>query len=290
MVGISDARSSHCGSTSVQSTAMRWQQLLPFDDRPRAALYAGVVLAEKEPAGLELLWPRSRLDVTPPFLCCRERSKERLAAGRGQTIWSGIVATSSSSRDRSASASLEPPAAPRDRLTNDVLLYLLQGGSPEASLRTFAAAVGVSHSLLLYHFGSTTGLLAAVHLACEQREREHLAGLTSNGDAARDPVRLMRRMWRHLALPEMWPVYRLGFALRVRADVTTQAQDKERDDWAEALQPVIRSLGVPPASLRDEALLWIGTCRGLLWELVTGADPRRVDRAAERFFSRYQQV
>lgn len=192
-------------------------------------------------------------------------------------------------RDISSGAAVAPaPVVPRDRLAGAVLDYLVAGGAPDASLRTFAAAVGVSHSLLLYHFGSTTGLLAAVHLACEERARRHLARLTPATGAASDPLPVMRRMWRHLAEPDMWPVYRVGFALRLRADVPVGDQDEQRDEWGEALQPLIAALGLPPARGRDEALLWIATCRGLLWELVTGADPRRVHRAADRFFSHYR--
>ena len=175
-------------------------------------------------------------------------------------------------------------AAARGRLAEAVLTHLLDGGSPEGSLRSFASAVGVSHSLLLYHFGSTSGLLSAVHIACEQREREHLATLQISG---KRPVPVMRAMWQHLAQPHMWPVYRLGFALRLRADVRTEDQDTERDAWVTVLQPLVSELDIGPGRTRDESLLWVATCRGLLWELVTGADPKRVDRAAERFFAHY---
>ena len=172
----------------------------------------------------------------------------------------------------------------RDKLTDAALAQLLDAGSPEQSLRSFAAALGVSHSLLLYHFGSTVGLLSAVHRACEQRQREHLGTLRTGGA---DPVAIMRAMWRHLAVPSMWPVYRLRFALRVRADVVTTAdQQAERDQWVAAVVPLVRALGIPRA--RDEALLWVATCRGLLWELVTGADPVVVNRAAHRFFGHYR--
>ncbi|WP_375493733.1 TetR/AcrR family transcriptional regulator [uncultured Jatrophihabitans sp.] len=172
----------------------------------------------------------------------------------------------------------------REKLTAAVLAHLLDGGSAQGSLRSFAAAAGVSHSLVLYHFGSTSGLLAAVHLACEQREREHLSALQIGGA---EPVAVMRAMWKHLAQPRMWPVYRLGFTLRLRADVPVTDQDGERDAWITTLQPLMSSFGLTPARARAEAILWVATCRGLLWELVTGADPRRIHQAAERFFAHY---
>ena len=133
-------------------------------------------------------------------------------------------------------------------------------------------------------FGSTSGLLSAVHLACERLARDHLAALRT-GDT--EPTLVMRAMWRHLAEPRMWPVYRLGFALRLRAEVPTDQQDTERESWVTALQPLVSALDLDRAHARDESLLWVATCRGLLWELVTGAQPESVHRAAERFFARY---
>ncbi|KAA9156942.1 hypothetical protein FPZ12_026360 [Amycolatopsis acidicola] len=101
-----------------------------------------------------------------------------------------------------------------------------------------------------------------------------------------DPRAVMNAMWKHLAAPEMWPLYRVGFALQLRDDVSTP--DEERAAWAEVLIPVLRDLGFTPAHARDEALLWVATCRGLLWELVTGADEKSVHRAARRFFAHYR--
>jgi AcrR family transcriptional regulator len=178
-----------------------------------------------------------------------------------------------------------PEPSARQRLAEAVLDHLIRDPRTDQSLRGFAAAVGVGHSLLLYHFGSTTGLLGAVHLACERRQREHLAGLRTGDD---DPRATMRALWDHLAEERMWPLYRLGFALRLRADVPSPDQSAERDKWVAALGPVLVALGVPGAGAADEALLWLAACRGLIWELVTGADPAAVHRAAGRFVTRYR--
>lgn len=61
----------------------------------------------------------------------------------------------------------------------------------------------------------------------------------------RAPVAVMRATWRHLADPGMWPVYRLGFALRSRAYVATADHTAERDNWVAALKPLAEGLGVP---------------------------------------------
>ncbi|SEG65616.1 transcriptional regulator, TetR family [Actinacidiphila yanglinensis] len=172
----------------------------------------------------------------------------------------------------------------KDELTGAVLDHLLSGAGGEGldrSLRALAGAIGVGHSLLLYHFGSRDGLLAAVHEECERRERAHLAAFGAEDADARTT---MHRMWRHLAEPRMWPVYRLGFALRARRPA---GADAVREPWIDELLPLVRAMGVPGAGARAEALLWLATCRGLLFELVTGADPLAVDAAAEAFFAHY---
>lgn len=167
----------------------------------------------------------------------------------------------------------------REALTSAALDHFLTGGATDESLRTTATALGVGHSLLIYHFGSRDGLLAAVHAACEQRLRDDLAALEVGST---DPSDVIGSMWRHLADPLRWPLYRLGFALVAR---TGQAPEDDVRFWTQALRPLVVATGTPDGDADDEALLWLATTRGLLWQLVTGADPGAVDRAAERFLA-----
>lgn len=164
-----------------------------------------------------------------------------------------------------------------------VLEHLLDSGRTDTSLRSLAAGSGVSHSLLLYHFGSRDGVLLAVHQACEQRQREHLASLHLTSD---DPFTIMREMWHHLAQPAMWPLYRLGFALGSSGPAVGAAA-AERERWLEVLRPLVLAVGTPAEAASAEAQLWLATCRGLLWELVTGADHPTVTQAATSFFTHY---
>ena len=50
----------------------------------------------------------------------------------------------------------------RDRLLAAAVSHALSGGIADLSLRELAAAIGTSHRMLIYHFGSRQGLLAAV--------------------------------------------------------------------------------------------------------------------------------
>lgn len=172
----------------------------------------------------------------------------------------------------------------KERLTCAALDHLLTDGRLDESLRTTAAALGVAHSLLLYHFGSHDDLLVAVHRACEQRLRDHLAELHLR---TADPVETMIAMWRHLADPAIWPLYRLGFSLRTRGGVSDVPTDGDRAQWAAVLRPLVTATGIPELEVPAETVLWLSVAQGLLWELVTGADPATVDRAARRFIARY---
>jgi AcrR family transcriptional regulator len=49
--------------------------------------------------------------------------------------------------------------------------HALDTGIADLSLRQLAAAIGTSHRMLLYHFGSREGLLAAVTRAVEEQQQ-----------------------------------------------------------------------------------------------------------------------
>src|ERR1700745_3507087 len=93
----------------------------------------------------------------------------------------------------------------RERLLAAAVDQAMRGGIADQSLRELAAAIGTSHRMLLYHFGSREGLLAAVTLAVEEAERATLrqAGPISADDA--------RRFWAHYSDPALWPQERLFF-------------------------------------------------------------------------------
>ena len=50
-------------------------------------------------------------------------------------------------------------AGPRERLLAGAIEHVSQHGVGEISLRQLAAALGTSHRMLLYHFGSRGALL-----------------------------------------------------------------------------------------------------------------------------------
>src|SRR5690242_15798858 len=102
----------------------------------------------------------------------------------------------------------------RDHLLAAAVGHALNAGIADLSLRQIAAAIGTSHRMLIYHFGSREGLLVAVTQAVEEQQR---AALLESGAASQDP----RHAWERLSDPALWPQERLffelyGYALRGR--------------------------------------------------------------------------
>ena len=62
----------------------------------------------------------------------------------------------------------------RAELLDRVVADVAEHGLTDRSLRDIAAAVGTSHRMLLYHFGSRQGLVAAIVQSVEAAQRQLL--------------------------------------------------------------------------------------------------------------------
>jgi AcrR family transcriptional regulator len=170
---------------------------------------------------------------------------------------------------------------PRDALLDKVMAYAAEHGIADKSLREIATGVGTSHRMLLYHFDSREGLLAAIVGAVEEQQRAVLAALSEDGD----PAEVMLRLWEQVSQPALRPYVRLFFAavgLAVQGVPGTQTLlDNLTTPWLEQGGEAARRLGVPadPAAIR----LGVAVSRGLLLELLAGAAPADVN-ASYRLF------
>jgi len=153
-------------------------------------------------------------------------------------------------------------------------------GLGDRSLRDLAAAVGTSHRMLLYHFGSRDGLVAAVVEMVEADQRAVLAELAGT---ATGPADLIRRLWQRVSAPEVLPFVRLFFetvAHRGTADLTTP--------WIEDSAPITEAFGMPfdPAEIR----LGVAVTRGLLVDVILTGDVDAASASLERFISMWEQT
>lgn len=186
----------------------------------------------------------------------------------------------------------EQGISPRERLLGAAVDHVAAHGIGEVSLRQLATALGTSHRMLVYHFGSKEGLLVEVIRAVEARQREALADLAADADL---PVaEQARRMWRRLADPALWPHERLFFevygqALQGRPH-TAALLDGIVDSWLEPLTALNIAQGLTPERARASARLGIAVTRGLLLDLLATGDRPGTDAAMELFIEMYQRL
>jgi AcrR family transcriptional regulator len=180
--------------------------------------------------------------------------------------------------------------AAADVLLDRVIAYAAAEGITDKSLREIAGGVGTSHRMLLYHFGSREGLLAAIVGAVEAQQRDVLASLVRDTGGA-TPAEVMLRLWRQVSDPALRPYVRLFFAtvgLAVQGAPGTQALlDGLTNPWLDEGADAATQLGVDadPVALR----LGVAVSRGLLLELLAGADPDTVDASYRLFVDMWQQ-
>lgn len=168
----------------------------------------------------------------------------------------------------------------RDRLLDAAVVHAMKVGIAELSLRELAAAIGTSHRMLIYHFGSRQGLLVAVTQEVEQR---HKATYLRSPDSTEDP----RQSWGRISHPNLWPQERLFFELYAQAlqgrPGTEGFLDGVVESWVEPLRDAFLAAGDDEASARADARLAVAVTRGLLLDLLATGDRVGVDEAFERY-------
>ena len=181
------------------------------------------------------------------------------------------------------------PATPRQRLLDAVIAHFTAEGLADQSLRRIAQAVGSSHRMLLYHFGSKDGLLLAVVREVEARTQRRLEVLGEDVPGEADAV--IRRMWAYLSDPALGDFERLFFALYGRAlqgDGSIRSLlDDDVAHWLDANVALTAPWGLPADLARTHARLGLAVTRGLLMDLLATGDRAGVESALEIFARGY---
>jgi AcrR family transcriptional regulator len=175
---------------------------------------------------------------------------------------------------------------PREKLLAAAVDHVAEHGVGELSLRQLAGALGTSHRMLIYHFGSTEGLLVEVVREVERRQRETFAAVDAS---AATPAEAMRRQWRRLTDPALWPHERLFFEMYGQAlqrrPGTEALLDGIVESWLDTAEQLAGQLGIPPRQARAQARLGIAVVRGLLLDLLATGDRKGVNEAMELFIA-----
>jgi AcrR family transcriptional regulator len=171
---------------------------------------------------------------------------------------------------------------PRQRLLTAAVEHALEAGIVDLSLRDIATAIGTSHRMLIYHFGSREGLLVAVVREVERREREALTSTELSADAS-------RRFWAHLADPALRSQERLFFELYAHALLGRPGTEGFLDDvvtsWTAPVEEALVESGADRTQARAFARLGLAVTRGLLLDLLATGDEAGTTEAYEFFLA-----
>jgi AcrR family transcriptional regulator len=180
----------------------------------------------------------------------------------------------------------------KTELLNQAIDYVAAHGISSLSLRELAAAIGTSHRMLIYHFGSKEGLLIAIVHEVERRQREFFATFAT--DTSLPPREAGLLYWRQVTDPRLDQSVRLFFELYGQAiqrrPGTAGFLDGIVDSWVEPLTQYGVQHGVPAEQARADARLSVAVARGLLLDLVATGDRESVNAAYERYLQLYERI
>ena len=175
----------------------------------------------------------------------------------------------------------------RDALLEKAMVHVAAHGLSDVSLRELASAIGTSHRMLLYHFGSREGLVAAIVAAMETQQRDALAALA---EGAPSPRELIEAQWAQLTDPALRPFVALFFevlALAVHERPGTEGfLDQLTDPWLALASEVADRLGLD-ADL-DELRLGVAVTRGLLVEVLASGEVEGPTASLVRFLDLWE--
>jgi AcrR family transcriptional regulator len=180
-----------------------------------------------------------------------------------------------------------PSTDTRERLLTAAVDYAAEHGLADLSLRALAAALGTSHRMLIFHFGSKQGLLVEVVRAVEAQQRALLEQLRADPD--QDLLDQLHAFWQHLTSPALAPYERLFFEVYAQGLQGKQPAVRLIEDaiqaWLTPITDLLASQGVPVQEAQAEARLAIAVTRGLLLDLLATGDLAAVDAAMDRYMS-----
>jgi AcrR family transcriptional regulator len=170
----------------------------------------------------------------------------------------------------------------RQELIEKALDYFLKHGLAGLSLRPLAGQIGSSARLLVYHFGSKDGLIAAVMDALRARMQ---TSFTASAAASAKGVRggVMRRFWTWIVHPANAPYMRLLFEVQALALQNPAVYARYLEGTSSSWLELIEGSLPPSKSRRAKATLCAAVIDGLLLEYLSTGDRRRTTGALELF-------
>jgi AcrR family transcriptional regulator len=171
------------------------------------------------------------------------------------------------------------PAA--QRLLDAAIEHFGRHGIGDTSLRGIAEAIGTSHRMLIYHFGSREGLLAEVTSSVEARQRTIM---TATYDAELPPLEAAAKYWEETveATLKFGPLFfeLAAHAMQGREHAVSLRQELIAS-WLPPVTELCRAIGLPEDQAETHARLALAAARGLLLDLLVSGDRNEVARSAD---------
>lgn len=177
----------------------------------------------------------------------------------------------------------------RERLLADTMFYVTMHGVATLNLRDLAAALGTSHRMLIFHFGSKEGLLTEITSAVRTQHRELLRRVLRDSDQG--PEEGLRTLWRELTDPAYAPRLRLIFELYGQAiqgrRYAVGLLEHVADVWEAPVTEILRRADPPASHPSRDAHLTAAVIHGLLLGFLTTGDAISANDAFERFLTAF---
>jgi AcrR family transcriptional regulator len=139
--------------------------------------------------------------------------------------------------------------------------------------------------MLLYHFGSREGLVAAIVDEVEARQRAALREAVATAPPGSSPQDLVLALWRQVSSEELRPFVRLFFESLAYAG--RDPDDHLTATWLEETEALSAALGAPADAV--DLRLGVAVVRGLLVDVVATGDPGPATESLLRYLELWTQ-
>lgn len=176
----------------------------------------------------------------------------------------------------------------RERLLAAATDYLVNHGAGTPSLRQIAVGLNTSHRMLIYHFGSKEGLLAAVVDHIQRAQLARLTALMQRDDLS--PMQQAQEFWHELtdSIHRFGPLFfELAAASMRGAEHATHVPTLGVYMWLEPLTDLWRRAGADPTEAARLARLGLAVANGLLLDVLLTGDTDATDDAMQVFAQRF---
>ena len=181
-------------------------------------------------------------------------------------------------------------ATRREELLEAAADYVLDAGLTSLSIRPMAAALGLSHRTLLYHFGSKDELIIEVLDLIRARDKARIRAYLAGADTS-STTELFRAAWGYFSAHDRIPYIRFFHEV-----LTLGLRGAPYDAWARQIvasrvgmiSAALVAQGVPAKRAGPAATLIIAAVRGLQLHLLSTGDRSTTDAAFEELLSSLQ--